>query len=72
MLVQQAGTCAVDTCTRSAVGADGAHLQPWSKGGPTDLTNSALLCPRHHTHADHPDYHVEHLRPGRIRLHRRT
>jgi hypothetical protein len=71
MLVQQHGTCAVDTCTRPAFGADGAHLQAWSEGGPTDLINSALLCPRHHTFADHPDYTVTRLRPGRIQIRRR-
>lgn len=71
MLTQQNGTCAVQACTRTAAGADAAHLTPWSQGGPTDLTNSALLCPRHHTLADHPDYRIEHIRPGRIRIHRR-
>ena len=71
MLVQQDGTCAVDTCTRPAYGGDGAHLTAWAEGGPTDLASSALLCQRHHTLADHPDYHVTRLRPGRIRINRR-
>ena len=71
MLIQQGGTCAVLGCTRSAVGADAHHLQAWSQGGPTDLINAALICPPHHTYADHPDYHVTRLRPGRIQIHRR-
>ena len=71
MLVQQDGTCAVETCTRSAFGGDGAHLTAWAEGGPTDLADSALLCQRHHTLADHPDYQVTRLRPGRIRINRR-
>ena len=71
MLVQQRGTCAVDTCTRLAFGADGAHLQAWAEGAPTDLAHGALLCQRHHTLADHPDYTVTRLRPGRIQIHRR-
>ncbi|GAA1965351.1 HNH endonuclease signature motif containing protein [Nocardioides panacihumi] len=71
MLLQQKGTCAVQDCTRPAAGGDGAHLVAWSEGGPTDLANSALLCPRHHTLADHPDYAVTRLRPGRIRINRR-
>jgi hypothetical protein len=25
------------------------HLWHWCDGGPTDLSNLALLCPRHHT-----------------------
>jgi hypothetical protein len=71
LVVQQGGTCAVQGCTRPAVGSDGAHLIAWSEGGPTDLSNSALICPRHHTLADHPDYKVTRLRPGRIDIHRR-
>ena len=71
MLIQQKGTCAVQDCTRPAVGGDGAHLVAWSEGGPTDLANSALLCGRHHTLADHPDYTITRLRPGRIRINRR-
>jgi len=71
LVIQQAGTCAVAGCTRSAVGCEGAHLTAWSEGGPTDLVNSALICARHHTLADHPDYQVTRLRPGRIQIHRR-
>jgi hypothetical protein len=71
LVVQQGGTCAAQGCTRPAVGCDGAHLEAWSEGGPTDLADLALLCPRHHTLADHPDYQVVRLRPGRIEIHRR-
>jgi len=71
LLIQQGGTCAVQGCTRTAVGCDGAHLDSWSEGGPTDLINSALICTRHHTLVDHPDYQITRLRPGRIQLHRR-
>jgi hypothetical protein len=28
---------------------DGHHLVHWADLGPTDLTNAALLCERHHT-----------------------
>jgi hypothetical protein len=71
LVVQQGGTCAVQGCTRSAVGCDGAHLVAWSRNGPTDLADLALICPRHHTLADHPDYDVIRLRPGRIQIRRR-
>ncbi|WP_344045101.1 DUF222 domain-containing protein [Nocardioides panacihumi] len=71
MLITQHGTCAVQTCDRPAATAQAAHLIAWQHGGPTDLTHGALLCSRHHTLADHPDYQIEHLRPGRIHIHRR-
>jgi hypothetical protein len=28
---------------------DAHHLRHWADGGPTDLSNGTLLCPRHHT-----------------------
>ncbi|GAA1971511.1 HNH endonuclease signature motif containing protein [Nocardioides panacihumi] len=71
MAVTQGGTCAVHTCTRSAVGADAHHLIPWHEGGPTNTADGVLICPRHHTFADHPDHQVIRLRPGRIQIHRR-
>jgi hypothetical protein len=71
MGLQQGGTCAVEGCTRSAVGAEAHHLHPWSEGGPTNTTDGVLLCQPHHTYADHPDYRVTRIRPGRIRIHRR-
>jgi hypothetical protein len=70
MLVQQAGTCAVDDCQRPAMGGDAHHLIPWSEGGLTDVSDGVLICPRHHTLADHPDYRVARLRPGRIQIRR--
>jgi hypothetical protein len=70
-LITQGGRCAVEGCTRSAVGADGHHLIPWHQGGLTDLADCVLICPRHHTYADHPDYVTTRLRPGRIRINRR-
>ena len=30
-------------------GVDAHHVWHWCDGGPTDLPNLALLCPRHHT-----------------------
>ena len=29
--------------------ADAHHLIHWADGGPSDLSNAALLCERHHT-----------------------
>lgn len=36
-------------CTIPAASCDIHHVIHWSKGGPTDLANAALLCGRHHT-----------------------
>ncbi|WP_459983360.1 HNH endonuclease, partial [Nocardioides sp. AN3] len=58
-------------CDRPTSQCEAAHLDPWCEGGRTDLANGALLCPRHHTLADHPDHTIEQLRPGRIRINRR-
>jgi hypothetical protein len=71
MNLQQHGLCAVEGCHRPASWADAHHLNPWHHGGRTNLTDGVLICRAHHTYADHPDYRVERLRPGRIRLHRR-
>jgi hypothetical protein len=71
MLITQQGTCLVEGCTRTAYGADAHHLHPWHEGGLTNTADGGLICPPHHTYADHPDYRVERLGPGRIRIHRR-
>jgi hypothetical protein len=42
--------CTFEGCTVPATWCDAHHLDPWSRGGKTDLSNGALLCPRHHTH----------------------
>jgi hypothetical protein len=67
--------CTFPGCTIPAAWADAHHLVHWADGGPTDLTNGALLCPRHHTivHRDLlagvvTDNHVTwDLRPGTYR-----
>jgi Domain of unknown function (DUF222) len=43
------GGCTFPGCTAPAAWADGHHLWHWADGGPSDLTNAALLCGRHHT-----------------------
>lgn len=72
MSVQQNGTCATEGCDRPAAWADAHHLQQWQTGGPTDIANGVLICRRHHSMADHSDYTVERIAPGRIRINRRT
>jgi hypothetical protein len=41
--------CSFPGCTAPATWCDAHHLRHWADGGPTDLSNGTLLCPRHHT-----------------------
>jgi hypothetical protein len=41
--------CTFPGCSRPPSWCDAHHCRHWCDGGPTDLTNMALLCPRHHT-----------------------
>lgn len=41
--------CTYPGCDAPASWCDAHHLVHWADGGPTDLSNAALLCPRHHT-----------------------
>ncbi len=41
--------CTFPGCSRPPSWCDAHHCLHWCDGGPTDLTNLALLCPRHHT-----------------------
>nr|WP_283247966.1 HNH endonuclease signature motif containing protein [Nocardioides coralli] len=64
--------CTTEGCGLPASVCDAHHDLPWSVGGPTDLTNARLLCPRHHRLA-HDRRYTTHTTPtGRISFHRRT
>jgi len=41
--------CTIPGCGAPPLWADAHHLIHWADGGPTALTNAALLCGRHHT-----------------------
>jgi hypothetical protein len=41
--------CTIPGCGAPPFWADAHHLVHWVDGGPTSLTNAALLCGRHHT-----------------------
>src|SRR4051795_773036 len=41
--------CTFPGCSRPPAWCDAHHCRHWCDGGPTDLSNMALLCPRHHT-----------------------
>lgn len=47
-LRQRDRNCSFPNCTEPAKRTDKHHLIFWADGGPTDLNNSGLLCPRHH------------------------
>lgn len=64
--------CTTQGCGLPPSVCDAHHDQPWSAGGPTDLGNGRLLCPRHHRLAHNRRYtttrHLDHT----ISFHRRT
>lgn len=41
--------CTIPGCTVPATWCEAHHVIHWAHGGPSDLSNYALLCPRHHT-----------------------
>lgn len=41
--------CTFPGCTMPSQWCDAHHVDWWSRGGPTDVSNGALLCQRHHT-----------------------
>ncbi|MGD8199639.1 HNH endonuclease [Ornithinimicrobium sp. W1679] len=41
--------CTIPGCTVPATWCEAHHIVPWARGGRSDLSNYALLCPRHHT-----------------------
>jgi hypothetical protein len=48
----------------------GHHLRHWAQGGPTTLSNLALLCRRHHRAVHEEDYRVARGPDGALRFHR--
>ncbi|WP_404349961.1 HNH endonuclease [Phycicoccus jejuensis] len=78
--------CTYPGCTAPAAWTRAHHVHHWADGGPTDVANAAILCPRHHTHVHlrrlwaivraHPDDHGSHvawdLTPGSYDRHLAT
>jgi 5-methylcytosine-specific restriction endonuclease McrA len=48
----------------------GHHLRHWAQGGPTTLSNLALLCRRHHRAVHEEGYQVARGPDGTLRFHR--
>lgn len=55
--------CSWPGCDVPASGCDAHHVQWWSRGGPTCLSNLCLLCPRHHTEIHLEEWRIE-MRDG--------
>jgi 5-methylcytosine-specific restriction endonuclease McrA len=50
--------------------AQGHHIHHWARGGPTKLSNLALLCRRHHRAVHEEGYQVERMPDERLRFRR--
>ena len=48
----------------------GHHVRHWAQGGPTTLSNLAVLCRRHHRAVHEEGYQVERLPDGELRFRR--
>src|SRR5206468_12851431 len=48
----------------------GHHIRHWAQGGPTTLSNLALLCRRHHRPVHEDDFQVERLADGELQFRR--
>ena len=48
----------------------GHHIRHWAQGGPTTLSNLAMLCRRHHRAVHEEGYQVERQADGELRFSR--
>jgi hypothetical protein len=71
MSLRDAG-CVAEGCDWPPWLCHGHHWQRWTDGGPTDLANGGLLCPRHHATAHDPTYETTRHPAGKVTFHRRT
>ncbi len=65
-------TCAADGCDRPVAWCELHHLDPWSRGGPSDLTNAMPLCGFHHRRIHDKSYDHRRSSTGALTFHRRT
>jgi 5-methylcytosine-specific restriction endonuclease McrA len=61
-------TCRFPGCTVAF--GQGHHLHHWAQGGPTTLSNLALLCRRHHRAVHEEGYQVDRQPDGALRFRR--
>src|SRR6266508_3211632 len=57
LVLRDAG-CTFPGCDLPPGWCDAHHLRHWANGGPTDLNNTVLLCPRHHHTAHHQHWTI--------------
>jgi len=50
--------CVFPGCHIRGLWAEYHHIHHWADGGPSDYTNAALLCRRHHTLIHHGQWHI--------------
>src|SRR5882762_9285882 len=60
--------CCFPGCARAF--GQGHHIRHWAHGGPTTLSNLALLCRRHHRAVHEGGYRVERQADGELRFRR--
>jgi hypothetical protein len=65
------GGCVTEGCDWPPWLCHAHHWQRWAGGGPTDLANGGLLCPRHHARAHDPTYETTRHPNGTVSFHRR-
>jgi len=61
-------TCRFPGCTVRF--GQGHHVRHWAQGGPTKLSNLALLCRRHHRAVHEEGYQIERLPEGALQFRR--
>lgn len=59
MLVARDQGCAFPGCTRPPKHCEAHHVQHWSNGGATNLSNLTLLCLRHHNLVHHSAWKIQ-------------
>ena len=62
-LLARDGGCVIPGCTVPGDACDAHHVIWWTRGGPTDLNNMALLCGRHHTEVHQGTWEIQ-IRDG--------
>jgi 5-methylcytosine-specific restriction endonuclease McrA len=61
-------SCRFPGCTVRV--AEGHHVRHWAQGGPTTLSNLALLCRRHHRAVHEEGYQLERMPDGALQFRR--
>ena len=59
-------TCSAEACDWPPAMCHVHHDDPWSHGGPTNVEQGRLLCPRHHSMAHQKKYTMKATKNGRV------